>query len=325
MPDRRVLGLTRPGRDRPHHHFAGVDADANLDRRAALGAQLVGVAPQLLLHPQRGVKRALRMVLVRDRRAEQREDPVAGGLHDVAVVAMHRVDHQLQRRIDDRARFFGVEVLLQLGRALDVGEQRRDRLALAVRCAPSACWGVMRMSGVVDRCLERFSATELRNDDKRSAAVTTEPLGRFVMSATGRAAQLQRLATLGTEFSPFTIIGPALSATHRLIRKPERVALLLSPGARKRQRTAERRTGPCFDSVCTGSERRGLCRGFGGVGNVVRRVVDTFRTRGGGTTASSSDRPPRNASSAIDTRTGSRRIAQRPRLPNVHDLRAIHA
>ena len=54
-------------------------------------------------------------------------------LHDVAVVAADRVDHQLQRGIDNRARFFGVEVLLQLGRSLDVGEQRGDRLALAVR------------------------------------------------------------------------------------------------------------------------------------------------------------------------------------------------
>ena len=73
------------------------------------------------------------MVLVRDGRAEQREDAVAGRLHDVAVVAAHRVDHQLERGIDDRARFFGIEILLQFGRSLDVGEQRGDRLALAVR------------------------------------------------------------------------------------------------------------------------------------------------------------------------------------------------
>ena len=53
------------------------------------------------------------MVLVRDRRAEQREDAIAGGLHDVAVVAAHRIDHQFQRRVDDRAGFLGIEVLLQ--------------------------------------------------------------------------------------------------------------------------------------------------------------------------------------------------------------------
>ena len=71
------------------------------------------------------------MVFVRDGRAEDREDAVAGALHDVAVVAADRVDHQAQCRIDDCAGLLGVEVLLQLGRALDVGEQRSDRLALA--------------------------------------------------------------------------------------------------------------------------------------------------------------------------------------------------
>jgi hypothetical protein len=45
----------------------------------------------------------LRVVFVRDRRAEQRKDAVTSRLHDVPVVAPHRVDHQLQRRIDDRA------------------------------------------------------------------------------------------------------------------------------------------------------------------------------------------------------------------------------
>ena len=40
-------------------------------------------------------------------------------------------DHQLERGIDDRARFFRIEVLLELGRAFDIGKQRGHRLALA--------------------------------------------------------------------------------------------------------------------------------------------------------------------------------------------------
>ncbi|MGB6552883.1 MAG: hypothetical protein WBE78_05280 [Candidatus Binataceae bacterium] len=72
------------------------------------------------------------MILVRDGRAEQREDAVASALHDVAFISPYRVDHQLQSRIDDRARLFRVEILLQLRRTLDVGEQRRDGLALAI-------------------------------------------------------------------------------------------------------------------------------------------------------------------------------------------------
>src|ERR1700683_2344233 len=72
------------------------------------------------------------MIFMGDWSAEKREDPVAGGLHNVTVVAAHRVDHQLERRIDDRARFFRIEILLELRRALDIGEQRGDRLSLAV-------------------------------------------------------------------------------------------------------------------------------------------------------------------------------------------------
>jgi hypothetical protein len=55
---------------------------------------VVGVAAYFVLHAQRRVERALRMVLVGGRRAEQREDAVAGRLHHIAVVAPHRVDHE---------------------------------------------------------------------------------------------------------------------------------------------------------------------------------------------------------------------------------------
>ena len=43
-----------------------------------------------------------------DRRTEQREDPVSCRLRDVAVVAVDRIHHDLQRGIDDRLRRFGV-------------------------------------------------------------------------------------------------------------------------------------------------------------------------------------------------------------------------
>ena len=52
------------------------------------------------------------MVLVRDRRPEQREYAVSRGLRYVALVATNRIHHQLEGRIDDSARLFGVEVLI---------------------------------------------------------------------------------------------------------------------------------------------------------------------------------------------------------------------
>ncbi len=131
MPDRRVLDLPGAGRNRSDDDFTSVHAHAHRDRRLALRAQLAGILAQLVLHPQGRIQSTLRMVLMRDRRSEQREDAITRGLHDVAVVAMRRFDHQLQRGIDDCARLFGIEVLLKLGRALDVGEERGDGFALA--------------------------------------------------------------------------------------------------------------------------------------------------------------------------------------------------
>jgi hypothetical protein len=72
------------------------------------------------------------MVFMRHRRTEQRENAVAGGLHDIPVVAVNCIDHQLERGIDDRARLFRIEIAHQLGRTFDIREQRRDGLALAL-------------------------------------------------------------------------------------------------------------------------------------------------------------------------------------------------
>ena len=97
------------------------------------------------------------MVLVGDRRAEQREDAVAGGLHDVAVVAMHRLHHQLERRIDDCARFFGVKILIS-----SVEPLMSANSAVTVLRSPSSaeasvgCSGVIRILEVVDACFEVY-------------------------------------------------------------------------------------------------------------------------------------------------------------------------
>jgi hypothetical protein len=80
---------------------------------------------------ERRVGRALWMILVNNRGAEQREIPVADRLHDVTVIAMDGIDHHLERRINNRVRFLWAGGLHQLRRAFDVGEQPGDGLALA--------------------------------------------------------------------------------------------------------------------------------------------------------------------------------------------------
>jgi hypothetical protein len=130
----RIVVRTADVRARgPHDDLAGVDADADGERQPALLPQPLRPPADVLLHAQRRVEGALGMVLVRDRRAEEREDAVAARVGHPAVVAVHGVRHHGEGGVDDAARVLGVEAIDQLHRPLDVGEQRGDGLALARR------------------------------------------------------------------------------------------------------------------------------------------------------------------------------------------------
>src|SRR5262249_39102660 len=65
LPDRRVVHA-EVAPDRMHDHIARVEADANLYLHAVRPAQLGRVALHGLLHPERGVAGAHRVVLVGD-------------------------------------------------------------------------------------------------------------------------------------------------------------------------------------------------------------------------------------------------------------------
>jgi len=62
------------------------------------------------------------MVFVRDRRAKQRENSVAGGLHHASTEAADNFHHDLECRIDQPASIFRIERLEQIHRILDIGE-----------------------------------------------------------------------------------------------------------------------------------------------------------------------------------------------------------
>ena len=89
MPNRHVLPVnTRSSGERAHHDFAGVHSHASFDWRVPVFAQFGRIALHFILHPQRSIECALRMVFVSDRRPEEREDTVAGGLGDVTAIAL---------------------------------------------------------------------------------------------------------------------------------------------------------------------------------------------------------------------------------------------
>ena len=66
---------------------------------------------QLPLDRERRTQRAMGVVLVSDRRPEQRHHAVAEELVDRALVAVHLVQDHLEGAVHDRVDFLGVEAL----------------------------------------------------------------------------------------------------------------------------------------------------------------------------------------------------------------------
>jgi hypothetical protein len=91
----------------------------------------LAVAPNRLLHGEGGIARPHGVVLMGDGGTKQRHDPVAHNLIDRALIAVHRVHHALEHRVEQCTRFLGVPVGQQFHGALEVGKEHGDLLALA--------------------------------------------------------------------------------------------------------------------------------------------------------------------------------------------------
>ena len=83
-----------------------------------------------LAHLDGRPQRAQRVVLVHDRHAEDRHHRIADELLDRAAVALDDLLHLLEVAGQERPQRLRVEPLAQRGRAGDVAEQHRHRLAL---------------------------------------------------------------------------------------------------------------------------------------------------------------------------------------------------
>jgi hypothetical protein len=78
------------------------------------------------VHLDRGPDRTIGVVLVSDRRAEQREDAVAEDLVDTTAEGGDVGDQPLEAGVDQPLHPLGIEVLGQCGVADEVGEDDRD-------------------------------------------------------------------------------------------------------------------------------------------------------------------------------------------------------
>ena len=122
--------------DLADHDLARVQPDPHAEVEPAFDAQFVRVVPHLIPQPECRVARPLGVVLVRDRSTEERHDPVTGVLVDRALEAVHAVGQDREEALQDRVPDLRVQSLGELHRALHVGEQHRDLLALPLESGP---------------------------------------------------------------------------------------------------------------------------------------------------------------------------------------------
>ena len=92
--------------------------------------------------------RALRRVLVRDRRAEERHEAVAGQLRDDALEAVDLVQRQRDVLLEQLAEDFRIEPAGHRGRTGKIAEQHGDLLALAGQSAAQGADLLARLSGI---------------------------------------------------------------------------------------------------------------------------------------------------------------------------------
>jgi hypothetical protein len=135
LPNRGIVHA-QVAADRADDDFSRVEADPDLHPKAPREEHLVGVRFDGLLHPQGCVTGPDGMILVRQRRTEQRHDPVAQHLVDRAFVPVHGLHHPFEHRVEDRSCFLRIPVGEQLHRAFEVGEENGHLLALAFEGGP---------------------------------------------------------------------------------------------------------------------------------------------------------------------------------------------
>ena len=119
-----------------HDHLAGIESHAHGETQLPGAAQLLREASQLLADVERRVAGPLRVVLVRDRRAEEGHHAIARELVDRSLEAMDAVGEDAEEPVEHAVPLLGADARGEVHRLLHVGEEDRDLLALALDAAP---------------------------------------------------------------------------------------------------------------------------------------------------------------------------------------------
>jgi hypothetical protein len=96
--------------DGPDHRFTGVQTHPNLHLDPVRVARLFRIALDGMLHRERGRTGPHRVIFMGERRPEQGHDPVAHHLVHGPFIAMDRIQHALQHRVEHLPGLLGVAI-----------------------------------------------------------------------------------------------------------------------------------------------------------------------------------------------------------------------
>ena len=144
---------------------------------------------------------------MRDRRPEQRHEPVAEELVDRSLVAMHVGERHLKEAVDHQVKLLRPQLRRQRTGSHDVAKQHAHLLALTLDRAPH---GQDLLADVPWRVTRRGWRR-----DNRPPAFGTEPGTWWQHRATGGTRNAQLGATMQAKTGSARILVPALMALHR--------------------------------------------------------------------------------------------------------------
>ncbi len=169
---------------------------------------------------------APRRVLVRNRRSEQRHEPITAVLVDSAFEAMNFRADQLEAPLNDFMDLFGIKLLAERGVIREISEHDRHLPPLAFQCRPPAQDFLGKMDGNVrnKRVCRRAALPEwfcicwFRGESvgpgKLVPARSTEPRTCRHGRAAARALQFKRGPTLLAEARSDWVVELARCARH---------------------------------------------------------------------------------------------------------------
>ena len=205
LADSRVVHV-QIAADGPHDNLAGVEPHSDLKIDTVSATRLVHVSLDRLLHAESRIAGPNSVLLMGERRAEERHDPIAHHLVDRSFVTVHGLHHPLQHGIEQLAGVFGVAVSQQLHGGLQVSEEDGDLLSLALEDGLGREDPLGEVLGDI-----RLGRAEPRLNGagccrQRPATAPAELLAALVQEATRGASGSEGQPALTTEAASLTVL-----------------------------------------------------------------------------------------------------------------------